>query len=824
MKENSRNQRDCIRVAYCLVTLFCAFAVTFLFTENVRAEEVISNATDMTEITGKEAEGKDISDAVITVDKGCVYDGTEQTPGVSVVLAGETLTEGEDYTLFYSDNIKAGSKASVNVNGIGNYAGSAVATFTIERRPVTIVEGSVFLVDRAYDGTRRMALNQDQLKLQGIVPGDDVRMTIDLINPYFNKNQSVNVGRKTRGITKGLQKLNGADAGNYKPGSAFVARGKVTKSAVKNVILKSESAKYTGKPIKITVVSVTDENGRTILKKNYKVTYYRSGKVTKDLTSKGKITVRVTGVGTNYRKYATASFTITSKTVVDSRVDLSSGNVTVGLYNDYYSYLYGYETESVYYDGNAKTPMVVVCNNGSRVFEENNYTVSYSNNVNAGTAKVIVRGIGNYKGTVEKKFTILKRPAYPTVKKFNEKIYVGDTYTLSCEGLYGSVKFYSLNTDIVEVSDSGEVTAINTGTADIYGEATGDANNEGIEKYYIGTCEVTRKKAEAYGFSQSMWRSTGNKYKHNNGTRNADGTARLAVSFTCDAEESWIDNEVRFEFCDVTPKGIKKIFSDMGYTDLTDSLEPKIGSSSVVNYGYRSSVHKPLDENGAVDTSTDAMSGKYITLNVGMDVRVVRVDAIINGVVADRIYLYAGSDEAELEFYAQVRRRVESKLWTDDMTNLQKLDTLATYISSTCHYPGEGCTKKEVNPTLWERYAVDDVDLYYYMCNDPIMNRIIDLQGGIVTCQAASIVERAALEDLGLPYLYDGETGSIAEGEGVWYAVGNASSNPYAGAHESLVYKDADEKRCFIDAQGMLTNSSCEEHGCLERIVPLAEQ
>ena len=74
---------------------------------------------------------KYISDAVITVDKGCVYDGTEQTPGVSVVLAGETLTEGEDYTLFYSDNIKAGSKASVNVDGIGNYAGSAVATVAV---------------------------------------------------------------------------------------------------------------------------------------------------------------------------------------------------------------------------------------------------------------------------------------------------------------------------------------------------------------------------------------------------------------------------------------------------------------------------------------------------------------------------------------------------------------------------------------------------------------------------------------------------------------------------------------------------------------------
>ncbi len=32
-----------------------------------------------------------------------------------------------------------------------------------------------------------------------------------------------------------------------------------------------------------------------------------------------------------------------------------------------------------------------------------------------------------------------------------------------------------------------------------------------------------------------------------------------------------------------------------------------------------------------------------------------------------------------------------------------------------------------------------------------ILNRIMDLQGGIVTCQAAGILQIAATEDLGLP-------------------------------------------------------------------------
>jgi len=57
-------------------------------------------------------------------------------------------------------------------------------------------------------------------------------------------------------------------------------------------------------------------------------------------------------------------------------------------------------------------------------------------------------------------------------------------------------------------------------------------------------------------------------------------------------------------------------------------------------------------------------------------------------------------------------------------------------------------TSKEYNPTFWENWAVDDKELLWSMCNDIILNRIMDFQGGIVTCQAAGILETAAMEDL----------------------------------------------------------------------------
>ena len=58
------------------------------------------------------------------------------------------------------------------------------------------------------------------------------------------------------------------------------------------------------------------------------------------------------------------------------------------------------------YDGNAKTPDPVVVLNGETLVKDRDYTVSYAENVNSGTATVTIQGIGNFKGTVTKTFTI----------------------------------------------------------------------------------------------------------------------------------------------------------------------------------------------------------------------------------------------------------------------------------------------------------------------------------------------------------------------------------------------------------------------------------
>lgn len=63
---------------------------------------------------------------------------------------------------------------------------------------------------------------------------------------------------------------------------------------------------------------------------------------------------------------------------------------------------------AVTYTGNGICPNVSVTVNGALLQNRKDYILEYSNHVNPGTAKVTIKGIGKYAGTVEKTFTIQK--------------------------------------------------------------------------------------------------------------------------------------------------------------------------------------------------------------------------------------------------------------------------------------------------------------------------------------------------------------------------------------------------------------------------------
>lgn len=78
---------------------------------------------------------------IVVSDKAPYNDGEPVIPEVHVKwIEGAELVSDKDYTLTYSDNIEAGSVASVTIKGIGNYKGEIVRQFTVSNvYPVTFV-------------------------------------------------------------------------------------------------------------------------------------------------------------------------------------------------------------------------------------------------------------------------------------------------------------------------------------------------------------------------------------------------------------------------------------------------------------------------------------------------------------------------------------------------------------------------------------------------------------------------------------------------------------------------------------------------------------
>lgn len=117
------------------------------------------------------------------------------------------------------------------------------------------------------------------------------------------------------------------------------------------------------------------------------------------------------------------------------------------------------------YDGNEKRPGLTVTYNGTALRENTDYTLSYSDNVNAGTARVLVTGIGSYCGTAEKTFTILKARQLINARIRPNRILVGGTAQISVTEAKGALSYSSSDDSVVSVNASGLVTGLQLGSA-----------------------------------------------------------------------------------------------------------------------------------------------------------------------------------------------------------------------------------------------------------------------------------------------------------------------------------------------------------------------
>ena len=168
------------------------------------------------------------------------------------------------------------------------------------------------------------------------------------------------------------------------------------------------------------------------------------------------------------------------------------------------------------YDGKTKKPEVKVVYENSKYFSEpktlqlgKDYTVTYINNINVGTASVKVEGIGSFVDSKTLNFEINKGHQKVTASVENPEIEVGQTTRITASGI-GKIEyllFHDSDEDIISVDENGVVTGKKEGTAEIHVKAKGDQNYyaENADTIYVTVKKKPKLTIDklSYNFSNS---------------------------------------------------------------------------------------------------------------------------------------------------------------------------------------------------------------------------------------------------------------------------------------------------------------------------------
>lgn len=150
-----------------------------------------SQKTDNTQQPAAEAQKVDISGASVTGKTTRVYTGKEMQPAYTVTTAdGKVLTEGQDYTITYSNNKKVGVATAV-ITGMGDYTGTKEVNFSILPKKAKIKKVTA----------KKSGAKVTFKKNKGGVTGYQVTYSL---NKKFRTKRSENV-KKTSAVLKKLR-------------------------------------------------------------------------------------------------------------------------------------------------------------------------------------------------------------------------------------------------------------------------------------------------------------------------------------------------------------------------------------------------------------------------------------------------------------------------------------------------------------------------------------------------------------------------------------------------------------------------------------------
>jgi uncharacterized repeat protein (TIGR02543 family) len=398
-----------------------------------------------------------------------VATGKKLKPAVTVTWNQKKLKEKKDYTLTYNTNITAASDDGydITISGTGNYTG------TITRKFRVVPKGTKLLNSAKVTGLAKSYPYQDAA--ENAIPHG---LETDLAN------LTVKVGKTTltQGTDYTVRMENAGAVGTasliIEPAQASSYAGEkrvpvlITGTNLKtcSVTGLEKSYPYTGAPItpNITVFTGKNGTGTKISEGDYIVRYTNN-------TKPGKATLTVTGIAEKgYSGTLKATYTI-------SRTDLAegenAGKITVQL-----------PDTASYAKGGAKPQPVIRHTEGSTVHilrENIDYKLIYKNNtaVSAGNTNlstnrqpaVTITGIGNYRGTITKTFTIVRQDIslltiaasdkpYSAKKKGRAYYSAPKVYDLDGKQLRQNTDYTVRYTDDATGSEIGKTDIVQNGT------------------------------------------------------------------------------------------------------------------------------------------------------------------------------------------------------------------------------------------------------------------------------------------------------------------------------------------------------------------------
>lgn len=367
-------------------------------------------------------EAKTVADSGIVLSQDSyVYDGTAKRPSATV-MDGNIVIDPTEYTVSYSDNTNPGTATVIITDKEGgNYKVNGSISFVIGKADVDVT-APVVNKNLVYNGLAQ------ELVTVGAIDGGTVYFALVDGNSYAVPAESefgtaIPSATSAGDYTVWYKVAGDENHLSTEPVALYVTIGRASATVTVNNCKKAYGE--TDPTLSATVTGLLGSDGEGLI--NYDIMRAAGEDI-------GSYTVRAFGeaVQGNYNvAYVPGTFTVTAKDVQDCLIVLSENEFT--------------------YDGTAKTPSVSV-RIGNVLIPETEYTVSFLDNVNAGTATVTVSDV------------------------------VGGNYTVN-----GSVSFV-----IVEEQENGGETGTGESGTEENGtdeSGTGESGNEGTEAGESGTSD-----------------------------------------------------------------------------------------------------------------------------------------------------------------------------------------------------------------------------------------------------------------------------------------------------------------------------------------------